>query len=195
LVPVRRGVVGNDPVRWLLAFASIGAVGYCGDACMDLGRFDCEMSVITQPDALPNWLPATTFDAGLIIDRFDNLYRKWIRLPASRYASRSGNLNREWTPMDANELGGDFIRGRALSDDDLSPVHWPRRHRHLFACIRVDSRLTELRISRRANPRTRRRTEPPTRLSVPVPAGLSNPHSYVTRACISPAVGQLSRSA
>jgi hypothetical protein len=46
------------------------------------------MTVITQQGALPNWLPAATFYDGLTMDRFDNLYRKWIRLPASRYAFR-----------------------------------------------------------------------------------------------------------
>ena len=52
---------------------------------------------------------------------------------------RSGNLNREWTPMDANKLAADFISERALSDDDLSPVDWPRQpviYSRAFAWIR-----------------------------------------------------------
>jgi len=51
----------------------------------------------------------------------------------------SGNLDREWTLMDANNLGGDFIRGRALCVHDLSSADCRRQHvisSRALACIR-----------------------------------------------------------
>jgi len=74
-------------------------------------------------------------------ERFDFHLNRLLSISMAFFhiKNSSGNLNREWTLMDANNLGGDFIRGRVLCVHDLSSADCPRQHvisSRALACIR-----------------------------------------------------------